>query len=107
MSSFDERERGFERKFERDQELAFKIRARRDRLFGLWAAERLGLTGDVAEAYGRGLAEADAPKHDDDKLVAKVAGDFAAKKVGIDDVRVRVELQRFAAEAKRQLGSPR
>src|SRR5579864_6138539 len=100
MASFDERERGFERKFEQDQELAFKMRARRDKLFGLWAAKRLGLTGEAAEAYARGLAEAVAPKHDDDKLVAKVAGDFAAKKVGIDEVRVRVELQHFAAEAK-------
>ncbi len=104
MSSFDEREQGFERKFQHDQELAFKARARRNRLFGLWIAEHLGLSGEGAQAYARDFVEADAVKRADDRLIAKAADDLARKKVNFDAARLRVELDRFAAEAKRQVG---
>jgi hypothetical protein len=104
MSSFDEREQGFERKFQHDQELAFKARARRNKLFGLWVAEHLGLSGEEAQGYARALAETDVVKRADEKIVAKAAKDLAKKRVALDAVRLRVELDRFAAEARRQLG---
>ncbi len=107
MTSFDEREKGFERKFQQDQEFAFKAKARRNRLLGLWAAERLGLKGEAADAYARDVVAADLQKPGDQDVIDKVAGDFARKGVKIDATRVRVELDRFMAEAKKQLGAPR
>lgn len=103
MSGFDEREQGFERQFGHDQELAFKARARRNKLLGLWAAERLGLSGAAAETYAHGLVEISP----DDTVVAKVASDFNEKAVGLDAVRVRVEFDRLGAQARRQLGGAR
>ena len=104
MTTFDEREKGYERKFQHDQEFAFKAKARRNKLLGLWAAERLGLKGEPAEAYAREVVAADFEKPGDEDIVEKVAGDFARKGVNIDAARVRAELERVAAEAKRQLG---
>jgi hypothetical protein len=104
MSGFDEREKSFERKFQQDQELAFKVKARRNKLLGLWAAERLGLTGDAAEHYAREVLQSDLQHPGTDDIVAKVAGDFAKRGIPLDATRVRVELERCAAEAKKQLG---
>ena len=106
MSSFDEREKGFERKFERDQELAFKAKARRNKLLALWAAERMGLAGASAEAYARAIVEGEVRHHGDDDLVAHILRDAAAKGVSLDATRVRAELARCHAEAKKQLGIP-
>ncbi len=104
MSGFDEREKGFERKFERDQELAFKAKARRDKLLGLWAAAQMGLTGDAAEAYAKDVVAADLQRPGDDDVVEKIARDFAAKGVKIDGHRINQELARCGAEARAQLG---
>ncbi len=104
MSGFDEREKSFERKFQQDQELAFKVKARRNKLLGLWAAEKLGLSGEAAERHAREVLQSDLQRPGDDDIVAKVASDFAKAGVAIDATRVRVELQRWAAEAKKQLG---
>jgi len=103
MTTFDEREKGQERKFQHDQELAFKTKARRNKLLGLWAAERLGLKGDAAETYARELVAMDLQKHGDDLVIDKVAGDLAKHGVKLDAARVRAELARCAAEAKRQV----
>jgi hypothetical protein len=104
MPTFDEREKSFERKFQQDQELAFKVKARRNKLLGLWAAGHLGLSGDAAERYAREVLQSDLEHPGVEDIIAKVAGDFAKKGVGIDATRVRVELERCAAEAKKQLG---
>lgn len=104
MSSFDEREKGFERKFERDQELAFRARARRNKLLGLWAAGQMDLSGDAAEAYARDVVTADLERPGDDDVIEKIARDFAAKGVKLDTQRINLELARCAAEARRQLG---
>ena len=104
MTTFDEREKSYERRFQQEQELAFKIKARRNKLLGLWAAERLGLKGEAAKAYARDIVALDVQKQGDEKIVAKIADDLAKKSVAIDAERVRVELARWAAEAKRQLG---
>lgn len=107
MSGFDDREKGYERKFEHDQELAFKIRARRNKLVGLWAADCLGLKGAEAEHYAREVLAADLEKPGVDDVVGKIARDFAARGVSYDEARIRVELQRFTVEAKKQLGGAR
>ena len=104
MTSFEERGRSHERKFQQDQELAFKARARRNKLLGLWAAERLGLSGEAAEHYARDVLAADLEKPGVDDVIAKIAGDFAKHGIGLDEARIRAELHRCAAEAKKQLG---
>ena len=102
MTTFDEREKGQERKFQHEQELAFKDKARRNKLLGLWAAERLGLKGDAAETYARELVAMDIQKHGDHEVIEKVAGELAKKGVHLDAARVRAELARCAADVKRQ-----
>ncbi len=107
MSGFDERERNYEKKYERDQELAFKAKARRNKLLALWAAEKMGLKGPDAEAYAKGVVEGEVRHHSDDDLVARLVRDAAAKGATLDVARVRAELTRFHAEAKKQLGIPK
>ena len=105
MTGFDEREKSFERKFQQDQELAFRVRARRNHLVGLWAAGQLGLTGAAAEAYAREVLAGDLAHSGDHDVLDKIAKDFAAKKVALDATRIKLELERCAAEAKRQLSA--
>jgi hypothetical protein len=105
VSGFDEREKGYERKYERDQELEFKVKTRRNHLLGLWAADQLGLKGDAAEAYARGIADPAKHLHGADEIVKQIAGDFKAKSVALDATRIRLEVERFAAEARKQLGA--
>jgi hypothetical protein len=104
MTTFDEREKGFERKFQQDQELAFKVKARRNKLLGQWAAGHLGLTGEAAERYAQEVLQADLEHPGVDDLIAKVAADFAKKGVAIDATRIRIELERCATDARKQLG---
>jgi hypothetical protein len=103
MSSFDEREKSFERKFQQEQELAFKVKARRDKLLGLWAAECLGLAGEEALRYAREVLQADLERPGTADLVGKVCADFVRHGVGHDEARVRAELERCAGDAKKQL----
>lgn len=105
MTTFDEREKGYERKFQQDQELAFKLKARRHRLIGEWAAGQLGLAGDAAEAYAHELATLGHDHPGDDDTVARIARDFAVKGVALDAARIRLELEHCEREAKRQLGA--
>jgi hypothetical protein len=93
MATFDEREKGFEAKFRADQELQFKVTARRNKLLGLWAAGRMGLAGTAAESYAKQVVEADFQKPGDDDVVDKV----------LDAASVRRELDRLAATAKEQI----
>ena len=104
MTGFDDREKSFERKFELDQELAFKVKARRNKLLALWAAERMGLTGDAAEKYARAIVGL--RHHGDNELVAHILQDAAQKGITLDSARLRAELARAATEAKRQFGAP-
>jgi len=106
MSGFDERERNYEKKFERDQELAFKAKARRNKLLALWVAERMGLTGADAEAYAKGVVEGEVRHHKDEDLIAQLVRDAQAKGTSLDVTRVRAELDRCHAVAKKQLGIP-
>jgi hypothetical protein len=103
MTTFEEREKGFEAKFKHDQELRFTVGARRNRLLGLWAAERLGLKGAEAEAYARQVVMADFEKPGDDDVVAKVVADLTAKGVTVTPAVVRAELEKFSQLAKEQM----
>jgi hypothetical protein len=103
MATFDDRKKGFEEKFRHDQELQFKVNARRNKLFGLWAAERLGLTGDAAESYAKEVVAADFQKPGDDDVVQKVVDDLKAKNVAMSEAQVRDELRRLLEAAKKQI----
>lgn len=105
-SGFAEREKSFERKFQQDQELAFKVRARRNKLFGLWAAERMALTGTAAERYADGLVAAGLAQGGEEALIAVVARDLAGAGVEIDATRLGLELEHCAAAARRHHGAP-
>ena len=104
MADFNEREQGEERNYERRQELAFKVKARRNHLLGLWAASQLGLAGDAAEAYAVTIIDPASHLHGDQDIVAKIVADFAAKHVALDATRVNLELAHFAGQAEKQLG---
>lgn len=103
MANFNEREKGYEEKFRHDEELAFKAKARRNRLFGLWAAEKLGLAGEEAAAYAKDVVAADFVKPGDDDVIEKVSKDFAAKGVKISDAQLRDQFGREAVKAKREI----
>ena len=103
MTSFEDREKGFEAKFKHDQELRFKVGARRNRLLGLWAAERLGLKGAEAEAYAKQVVMADFDKPGDDDVIDKVVVDLKAKGVAVTPAVVRVELEKFGQLAREQM----
>ncbi len=103
MTTFDEREKGFEAKYKHDQELRFKVSARRNRLLGLWAAGKMGIVGAAAEAYARSVVDADFEKPGDDDVVEKVVADLNAKGVAIDAHGVRREMDPLAAIAKDQV----
>lgn len=103
MTTFDDREREFEARFKHDQELRFKITARRNRLLGAWAAQRLGLTGADADAYTKDVVAAQFEAGGDNHVIDKVVGDLSAKGHTTTPAQVRFELEHFAEQAKRQL----
>lgn len=103
MATFDDRKKGFEEKFRHDQELQFKVTARRNKLLGLWAAEKLGLAGDAAEAYAKEVVAADFQKPGDSDVIEKVMTDLQAKNVAVTEAQVRDELQRLLETAKKQI----
>ena len=89
MTTFDKREEGFEKKFAHDEELRFKANARRNKLLGLWAAEKMGLTGPAADAYAKEVVVADFEEAGDDDVFRKVRKDFDAKGVAQSDQEIR------------------
>ena len=99
MSTFDKREEGFEKKFAHDEEVAFKARARRNRLTGLWAADKLGLHGAAAETYAREVMTADLDAPGGDAVVIKLHRDFAAKAIVQSDHQIRRTMDELLAKA--------
>ena len=89
MTTFDKREEGFEKKFAHDEELRFKANARRNKLLGLWAAEKMGLTGAEADAYAKEVVVADFEEAGDDDVFRKVREDFDAKGIAQSDQDIR------------------
>jgi hypothetical protein len=105
MTTFDKREDGFEKKFAHDEELRFKANARRNKLLGLWAAEKLGLAGDQAQAYAKEVVIADLEEAGDDDVFRKVRKDFDAKGVAQSDHQIRRTMDEMMEQAVAQLKS--
>ena len=105
MTTFDDRESEEEKRFKHGEELRFKIGARRNKLLGLWAAEKLGLTSETAEAYAKEVVLADFERSGDDDVLEKVLRDFEEKGVPLDARKIRVEMERLLPEAKAQVMS--
>lgn len=103
MTTFDEREKAFEKKFEKDQELQFKVNARKNKLLGLWAAGLLGKAGAAAEAYAKEVVMSDFEKPGDDDVVEKLLKDFAAAGKAMDAAGIRKQSSVLLAEAKKQV----
>jgi hypothetical protein len=101
--AFEKRQKGFESKWAHDEELRFKVFARRNKLLGLWAAGELGLKGDAAEAYAKEVVAADFQKAGDEDVFEKVRDDFAAKGVGISEHVLRVKMAELIEAAKKQI----
>ncbi|WP_413207083.1 DUF1476 domain-containing protein [Rhodospirillum sp. A1_3_36] len=99
--AFEEREQGFEAKYHLDEERTFRITAKRDKLFGLWAAKEMALDDSAAEAYALALVESELTSHGDDEIVARVLQDLTAKGVDITEGRLVIKLQKFRDEADR------
>ncbi len=105
MTTFDKREEGFERKFALDEELKFKAEARRNKLLGLWVAEKLGMTGDAAAVYAREVVAADFEEAGDRDVVHKVMRDLAAKGEAITEPELRARMNELLAQAIAQLNA--
>jgi len=103
MTTFDERERAFENKFRNDEELRFKVAARRDHLLGLWAALQMGKSAADAEAYAQDLIAIDVDKPGDGEVLEKVGTDLRAAGKPIADHTVRARMLEFLDTAKKQL----
>jgi hypothetical protein len=103
MTTFDDRERAFETKFAHDQEMAFRITARRNRLIGQWAAGLMGLNAAETDAYAKAVVQADFEESGDDDIVRKLLGDLVSANVDIDEARIRHALDDKMVEARRQL----
>jgi hypothetical protein len=103
MTTFDDRERAFETKYARDQEMQFRIVARRNRLLGQWAANLMGLSQAEADAYASDVIRADFEEAGDEDVIRKVVGDLISAGIDCDEARVREALAHKTVEARRQL----
>lgn len=102
MTTFDDRERAFENQFAHDQELQFRITARRNRLLGEWAAVKMGLTAEETDAYAKAVVQADFEEAGDEDVIRKLVGDLTSAGVDVDEPTVRAALEEQTAIARRQ-----
>ncbi|HWX06517.1 MAG TPA: DUF1476 domain-containing protein [Bradyrhizobium sp.] len=102
MTTFDKREEGFENKFVHDEGQRFKAEARRNRLLGLWVAEKLGMSGDAANDYARTIVAAEV-SGGEAAVVGKLVDDLAAKGVAITEAEIRVKMDELMAQAVAQV----
>jgi hypothetical protein len=103
MTTFDQRERAFEKKFAQDEELRFRANARRNRFFGLWAAKKLGLFGSEAESYAKVLVTTDVDKSGSDSVLEKVSADLRSKGIAESSDEIRRLMEEFTAQALAQI----
>lgn len=101
MTDFNDREKAFETKFARDEEMQFKITARRNRLLGLWAAEKMNLSDVEADAYAKDVVRADFEEAGDEDVIRKVLGDLTGAGIETDEATIRQTLENKAVEARR------
>jgi hypothetical protein len=107
MTTFDKREEGFEKQFAHDEELRFRATARRNKQLGLWAASKLGLSGDEADAYVKAVVLADFEAAGDDDVFAKVRKDFDDKRLAVSDQEIRRTMTELLAKAVEEIKSAR
>jgi hypothetical protein len=105
MTTFDDREKAFENEFAHNEELAFRVTARRNKLVGLWAATKMGLTAEETDAYAKGIVQADFEEVGDEDVIRKLLGDLTAAGVETTDDEIRQALTDQSVEARRQLMS--
>ena len=107
MTDFKDRQRGEEAKYAMDEETAFKLAARRNRLLGEWAAERMNLTQEETDAYKKAVVQADFEEAGDEDVIRKVLGDLTAADCDVTEAEIRAMLEEKSVEARRQLMSDR
>jgi hypothetical protein len=105
VTDFSDRQRGEERKFAMDEETAFRVAARRNRLLGQWAAAQMGLTPEETDAYAKSVVQADFEEAGDEDVIRKVLGDLTSAGCEVDEAAVRAALEDKSVEARRQLMS--
>ena len=103
MTTFDDRERAFETQYARDEEMQFRVTARRNRLLGQWAAQQMGLTPEETDAYAKAVVQADFEEAGDEDVIRKLVSDLTAAGVGIDEGAVRLAIDEKSVEARRQV----
>ena len=103
MTTFDDRERAFETKYARDEEMQFRVTARRNRLLGQWAAEKMKLTAEETDAYAKAVVQADFEEAGDEDVIRKLVSDLTAAGVEVDESVVRRAIDDHTVEARRQL----
>ncbi len=107
MTSFDDREKAYEKKFAHDAELIFKASARRNKLLGLWAAEKMGMTGDDVEHYAKGVVLADLEEPGDEDVFRKVRSDFDDAGIDQSDHQIRRTMEELMDKAVSQIEGER
>ena len=103
MTDFKDRERGEEAKYAHDQDMQFRIAARRNRLLGEWAAERMGLSAEETDSYAKSVVQADFEEAGDEDVIRKLLGDLTSAGVDTSDAEVRTALEAKSVEARRAL----
>jgi len=103
MTTFDDREKGFESKYALDQEQEFKAVARRNKLLGLWAAEKMGLNASGSEEYGRAIVRADFEQPGEEDVYRKIAGDFKGSGLNVSEGEIRSKMDEFASLSRDQI----
>jgi len=103
MTTFDKREEAFEKKYALDEEQKFKVEVRRNKLLGLWAAEKLGKSGEAADAYAKEVIAAEFEEAGDADVVRKVTGDLSAKGISVSEQEIRTRMSELMAAAVAQV----
>ena len=103
MTTFDDREKGFESKYALDQEQEFKAIARRNRLLGLWAAEKMGLNADRAEEYGRAIVKADFEQPGEEDVYRKIMQDLEGAGLTVSEGEIRRKMDELSSVAREQI----
>jgi hypothetical protein len=107
MTTFDEREKSYEKKFALDEELKFKSEQRRNRLLGAWVAEKLGLAGPAVDEYIKAVRKADLATKGDEDVFQKIRKDLTDKGVGVTDAELRRAMAEFLTKAADQIEAER
>jgi hypothetical protein len=103
MSNLDDRAQGYESQFVHHEELEFRANARRNRVLGLWAGEKMGLTGDSLENYAKAVVRADFEQPGEEDVIRKVLGDLTASNLNVRESEVRTKAAEFLAQAREAL----